>query len=672
MKRLAVYTLGFLQVPYVRRMLRHAGWNVVAGPISRSVDAVGVWGRKPRAKRGIDAAKRRSLPLISIEDAFLRSVYPGPKQAPMGLVLDGVGIYFDAASPSRLEQILLASVDDPETNSRARAGIEFLKTNGLSKYNPVARGAGVPLFDGYVLVIDQTRGDASLRCGWADEQTFRDMLESARKDHPKAQIVIRAHPAVSKGGKSGHYSEKDKDDRTTLLHQPVNPWDLLAGASAVYCATSQLGFEAILAGHRPKVFGMPFYAGWGLTDDRQTCARRTRSLTVEQLFAGVMLEYPLWQPQTNGKGSFEQAAQMLLARSQREWNNRVPAVALGISNWKRRRTARFLSSQRDRPVFMSDPLAAAARAKARGGRVVVWASKETAQMQTVCDTAGVPLWRMEDGFLRSTGLGAELVPAASVVMDDLGIYFDATRESRLERLIGASVDLPAQALERAGELAQRIIAARVTKYNLVEAQPDLPARNGRKRILVPGQVEDDASIRLGTDKVNTNLDLLRAVRAANPQALIIYKPHPDVEAGLRPGAVENADELADFVAQNAPVTMLLDQVDEVWTMTSLMGFEALLRGVKTTCLGMPFYAGWGLTDDRGQITERRSARPTLDGLIHASLIDYPLYLDPLSKKPCPPEVLVARLAAGPVGRSVGLTMLAKLQGWFAGYAHLWR
>jgi capsular polysaccharide export protein len=190
--------------------------------------------------------------------------------------------------------------------------------------------------------------------------------------------------------------------------------------------------------------------------------------------------------------------------------------------------------------------------------------------------------------------------------------------------------------------------------------------------LVPGQVEDDASIRLGTLDVTTNRDLLLAARDARPDAVILYKPHPDVEAGLRDGDVADATEIADMVVQNGDPIALIDAVREVWTMTSLLGFEALLRGVPVTCLGQPFYSGWGLTTDRHP-HPRRTARPDLTALAHAVLIDYPRYFDPKSGLACPVEVIIERLASGnlpspgPFNRSV-----AKLQGVFASYAHLWR
>jgi capsular polysaccharide export protein len=170
--------------------------------------------------------------------------------------------------------------------------------------------------------------------------------------------------------------------------------------------------------------------------------------------------------------------------------------------------------------------------------------------------------------------------------------------------------------------------------------------------------------------VRSNLGLLQAVRAAHPDAVVIYKPHPDVVAGLRPGAIA-AEGLADVVLTNADPATLLTTVNEVWTMTSLLGFEALLRGVPVTCLGTPFYAGWGLTTDLGPRPPRGTAE--LATLVHAALIAYPRYWDPVSRRPCPPEVVLDRLASGRVpAPGPANRLLAKLQGRFASLAHLWR
>jgi len=119
-----------------------------------------------------------------------------------------------------------------------------------------------------------------------------------------------------------------------------------------------------------------------------------------------------------------------------------------------------------------------------------------------------------------------------------------------------------------------------------------------KVVLVPGQVEDDASIIYGADGM-TNLELLKATRENAPDAYIVYKPHPDVLAGNRKGHVDNktARHYCDTIITDASLDSILDICDAVHTMTSLVGFEALVRKKSVTTYGLPFYAGWGLTTD---------------------------------------------------------------------------
>lgn len=232
--------------------------------------------------------------------------------------------------------------------------------------------------------------------------------------------------------------------------------------------------------------------------------------------------------------------------------------------------------------------------------------------------------RVEDGFLRSVGLGAELVRPISWVMDRRGMYYDATRESDLEHLLQSTQFAP-ELLARAAALRGRIAASGITKYSVGEGSWTRPRQE--RVILVPGQVESDASIRLGAPALSTNIGLLQAVRQANPDAYLVYKPHPDVTAGLRaPGSDEQqARELCDEIVIDVPMGPLLERVDEAHVLTSLAGFEALLRGKPVVCYGLPFYAGWGLTRDLLTIG-RRTRRLTLDELVAAALILYPTYV----------------------------------------------
>lgn len=641
----------------IRRILALAGLPMRLGrPGPR--DLVAVWGRTGVAARGEALAARTGAGLVRLEDAWLRSVHPGRTGAPtLGLLIDRSGVHYDASTPSDLETLLARHpLDDHGLIRRAHDGIARLRAADLSKYNlhdPALR----PPEPGYVLVVDQTRGDASVTHG-GGAGAFRAMLAAARDAHPGARLLIRAHPETALGLRPGHFGPEDGE----LLTDPVSPRALLEGAVAVWTVSSQLGFEAILAGHRPHVWGTPFYAGWGLTEDAAPLPRRGRRLTRAQLFAAAMLLAPTWyDPCRDRLCSFEEAVDQLEAETRAFRDDRRGYVALGMRLWKRPTLQRFFG--RERAVrFARDPAQALARAEGR--RLMVWAGRAP---------EGLPegTLRVEDGLLRSRGLGAELTPPLSLVLDDLGIYYDPGRESRLERLIATPP--PPGGAARAERLVAALLAGGVTKYNLgAGALPALPA--GR-RILVPGQVEDDASIRLGAGAERTNLALLARVRAENPDAVILWKPHPDVEAGLRPGAVPPAEaaRLADATLSRVGAAAALAAADEVWTITSALGFEALLRGQPVTTLGAPFYAGWGLTHDLGPVPGRRTARPTVAELAHAVLIAYPRYLDPFGGLPCPAEVIVAHLADGrPLPRGPALRLLAKAQGLLASQAWIWR
>lgn len=673
-QRLAGVTYGLLFWPALRRIVSAAGYQVFPIFLGRFNHSVAVWGRLPSACKAV-AKYGPDVEIITFEDAFLRSILPGPGTPPIGITIDDLGVHFDCSQPSKLEAILqTADLDDEALMMRARDGQQFLRHYGLSKYNPVCRGSrGVP--EKYILVLDQVANDASIVGGNANADSFQKMLKAAVAENPDAGILIRTHPATKSGHKSGHFTKADETNNIRLLQGEHNPHDLLQKAQKVYCVTSQMGFEAIMAGHKPIVFGLPFYAGWGLSDDRQSIPRRTRKLTKDQLFAGAMLLFPFWFDRTtNRECTFEQAAQLLQVQARHYQNGLRNNFVLGMQLWKRPFVRNFLNGAGKQPKFYEKQDDAIAEAVAKRGNIIVWASKENDTLAGDCHAAGVRLLRMEDGFLRSNGLGAELTPAASFVLDDLGMHYDPSQPSQLEVLISEAVDLPEFALKRAAKLRAEIVKTGVTKYNL-SAKSTLPKiPTGRSVILVPGQVEDDASILKGAREVRTNIGLLQAVRSANPTSYIIYKPHPDVLTGLRSGVIPPSEMLkyCDVVADDVPLPSLLDQCDEVWTITSLLGFEALLRGKKVTCLGTPFYAGWGLTQDLGAPCNRRNAAPTLDGMMHAALIDYPVYMDTVSGLPCTAEHIVSRLSRGETRRKPILRVLSKLQGYFVSYARFWR
>jgi capsular polysaccharide export protein len=648
LRRLYVFNLGFFNRPRLARILTLAGWQATIG-LPRAGDAVGTWGASPTAWRGKAIASRRGSALVTVEDAFLRSVLPGRSKAklarrgPIGLLIDPEGLHFDPSRPSRLERL----IGQHQPDDLADQALARLRALDLSKYN-MHDSDLTPPPAGYVLVVDQTRGDASLQ--GAGRERFLQMLTAARDENPGKRIVIRTHPETAAGLRQGHLGTNDLRDQDMLSDAPVSPWRLVENADAVYAVSSQLGYEALLAGHTPRLFGQPFYAGWGLSRDQTPLPPERRgTATRSALFAASHLHGPTWyDPCRDRRTDFHGALDQIEAETRAFRQDRNGHVAFGMRLWKRRFMAREFSD--------AVPLRFATKPSHQV--TMTWAGFAPQVPQAI---------RVEDGFLRSRGLGAALTPPLSIVADDMGIYFDPTAPSRLEALVADGP--PPGGQDRARRLIDALIAARLSKYNLT-TQGALPPPDGRRRILVPGQVENDASILKGAGDVRTNLALLERVRAENPDAQIIYKPHPDVEAGLRPGKIDAS--LSDHIATGSDPVTLIEAVDEVWTITSTLGFEALLRGIPVTTLGAPFYAGWGLTRDLGPIPARRQAQPDLAALVHACLIAYPRYRDPVNGLPCPPEVALDRLRDGMTAQPPTLRLLAKLQGTLAGHAWLWR
>ena len=316
-------------------------------------------------------------------------------------------------------------------------------------------------------------------------------------------------------------------------------------------------------------------------------------------------------------------------------------LAYGV-NWWNRAPAAAMS---ETPLKFVDDVSPLFEAVRSGEAVAVWASRVPPDLEEA--TTGT-IVRIEDGFIRSPGLGALFAPAFSLIFDSSGVYYDPTRPSDLESVLAGTTFSPAD-LDRASALRERVIQLSVSKYAVADRRrPKLSSPPAQARVLVVGQVEDDASIRLGGGAVKTNLELLEAAREANPGAWIAYKPHPDVLKAGRKGHASQQEVLrfADAIWPNAPISAALDWAEAVHTISSLAGFEALLRMRRVVVYGRPFYAGWGLTEDRSDAAARRGVRLELNALVAATLIRYPRYMDPFTGARCEPERLLDRIEAG--------------------------
>ncbi|MDX0480034.1 capsular polysaccharide biosynthesis protein [Sinorhizobium medicae] len=271
----------------------------------------------------------------------------------------------------------------------------------------------------------------------------------------------------------------------------------------------------------------------------------------------------------------------------------------------------------------------------RSAEVFVWGFKYPPFLKWFCRRFGIPFYHVEDGFVRSVLLGAQRSPPASLIIDSRTLHYDARNASDLENTL-QTYDFAADKalMERADRCIRMLLDLRISKYNLGKrvSLDTLLGPKTRRRVLVLGQVETDASIAFGCNRAVTNNDLVRLAASENPDAQIIYKPHPEVLHGTRTGVSDPAEvaDVCDILKEDIAPADALEGIDHVYTITSLMGFEALLWGVPVTCFGMPFYAGWGVTDDR-QVCARRTRRLTVQEIFAAAYLLRSRYLGTLEQ-----------------------------------------
>ncbi len=633
----------------------------------RTPDAIVGWGLKGRAR--MEAGQRR-IPFLALEDGFIRSLgLPGRRDRLLSLVIDPIGIYYDASRPSALEQLIERVGDGlcPDLEG-VRTVMHEMVTAHLGKFNDTrdltTRTLKIPSDVPLIVVVDQIQDDLSIAGGGASAETFLEMLETAQAEHPHACIVVKAHPRAGVNGRVGHLTELAPrlglpivDGRTAFL-------SLARRASRIFTVTSHAGFEALMADIPVTCFGTPFYAGWGLTDDRRPCPRRKARPSLETLVWAAYCGYPTYRDPLFDRPSTVQMAVRLAARARAHGQlNAKPSVTLGLGNGKLRQIRPFLDHGGGGCRTDRATPAALDRARRRGDQVVFWASGRASSLAPRARARGLDIAFAEDGFLRSVGLGRHYVAPASLVFDRTGIYYDCRGPSDLETLLERTKFSEAL-LSRAQDVVGRLRTLGLSKYNCGRrdrSRLGAPPGDGRTRILVPGQVEQDASVRCSAPLINTNLGLLARVRQDFPNAFIAYKPHPDIEFANRAKGLGTSAVLdhADVILDNMDPMTALRQTDEVATMTSQLGFEALVMGLTVHTYGGPFYAGWGLTKDRLTFM-RRTRTLTLEELVAGALILYPRYVDPVTGIPCDVEDIMERFVLERGNRDHHGTVLPRL------------
>ncbi|HED0465858.1 TPA: capsular polysaccharide biosynthesis protein [Campylobacter coli] len=610
------------------------------------------WGRKKSGLKAMNLAKKYKAKFILLEDGFIRSLNLGVENSPsFSMVKDDIGIYYDATAPSKLENLLNTYEFKDEEIKQAKKAIELIKKYKISKYN---NNLDIP--DNYfqkdekrVLIITQTANDASLEFGLAKDFKTLDMIKDAIKENPKSTIYIKIHPDVLSGKKQSDLDLNSLPKECILITENFNPIALLEFFDKVYTKTSGMGFEALMQECECICYGMPFYAGWGLTKDKLECKRRMQKRSLEEVFyAAYILYSEYFNPYLNQKSNIFDTIQTLAKYKDIEKVNSNKLFMLGFTLWKRHFIKPFFKAKDNEIIFLNSIKSLVRYKLKEDDKFFIWGKKYDentlknlllvkAKEQNLTNfTPKVSL--VEDGFIRSISLGSDLTRPFSLIVDDKGLYIDPNKPSKLEELLQNEI-FDENMLNRAKNIIKILLENRFSKYNgLKHENLKINAKTGQKIILIPAQVEDDASMILGGFGLST-LDLLKEVRSKNQDAYIIFKPHPDVLSGNRVGLKDETLilEFCDEIVKDCSIDSAIKIADEIHTITSTSGFDALLRAKKVFTYGMPFYAGWGLTKDKYRC-ERRTRKLSLEELVAGALIAYPRYINPKTKTLCEIEV----------------------------------
>ncbi len=633
-----------------------------------------IWGYN-ELEGTVEYANKHKIPVYRMEDGFVRSIDLGANhELPLSLVLDKSGtLHFDYRRSSALED-LLNSYDfsaDKELMEKAEVCLNKLLSSRVSKYNHITSKSGEAIYkkhckriDGVkrILVIGQVEDDASIKYGCRKKVNNGSLVWQAKKDHPDAQIFFKPHPDTLIGKRRIITPLSEISKAAYVVSEPMSLNDSFDTIDEVYTITSLSGFEAMLRDIPVTTLGMPFYSGWGLTNDINSIPRRKRKLNKIEIFAAAYILYPnYFDVETSreidlfsviDKIKSNMKLESISEPSQKQaggiinqqfycfgdnWNSKKEApiaFVFGVLPWKRKYISALLDDYRTAYRFGGhkyDEIENAIQNNLQS-EIFVWGYKENDKLKEIFNKYGKNIKRLEDGFVAGMGLGVDRNPSLSMCIDNEGLYYNSRESSQLEKmLIDFDFDSNTELLERSKKCISRILNESVTKYNIqTQSQVILP-ENEKKRVLVLGQVETDKSIQFGCSRTITNNQLVLLAKTENPDAEIIYKPHPDVLSGkvLKLTKPEDVESIATVIYDSVSLTEMIDGADHVYTITSLSGFEAVLRGKKVTTFGAPFYSGWGFTDDR-QPVERRKRTLSPEQVFAVTYLLYSRYINPVT------------------------------------------
>ena len=588
-------------------------------------------------------AKKHNIPLIQLEDGLIGYLENTKgKMVNIGFYIDTIGgIYY-----STEENIITKIINDKHYSQNeleeAKKLIQRIVENKITKYNKISQPKFQPTPNtAPILLIDQVFQDKSITTNGHGTQEFQKMYHSAIKRADGKKIYVKTH-SYGKG-----YLEKIcKNNNVIFLKEDYNLYNILEYIEEVFTVSSQSGFEALIAGKKVHTFGTPFYAGYGLTIDDISLKRPQVSL--EKIFYASYLEACKYFISGVECNLNEIIDIILEQRRLTEKDNKFQKFFLyQIPLWKSSSIKDFIFQKNSNIIRVKNKKLLTKHKPTSKDAVIIWGFKNACEnLLNYTENNNIPVITFEDGFIRSVGLGSDFTPAYSFVMDHYGIYYNPQQKSELEVIL-ETFDINQHQTERLAKLQNTLVEMKISKYNVNQnINKEKPAllkqqANNKKIILITGQVSDDMSIIKSGIMISDYRTLVEKVRNENPDAFIIYKHHPDVIVGNRSGYISSQilKQFVDVIIKNINIIDLIKISDEIHTITSLSGFEALLHGKTVVHYGLPFYGGYGFTVDKS-FTNHKRKPVDFKTFCYSTFFLYPRYTTPNLHIALTPEVIV--------------------------------
>ncbi|MBF7044466.1 capsular polysaccharide export protein, LipB/KpsS family, partial [Campylobacter volucris] len=246
---------------------------------------------------------------------------------------------------------------------------------------------------------------------------------------------------------------------------------------------------------------------------------------------------------------------------------------------------------------------------------------------------------IEDGFIRSLGIGLTKEEALSITLSGDTAYYDCKKISNFEKCLNSNEIFSDKNISDAKKAISFITNNFISKYNDAKFLYQTIGKHNSK-VLVIDQRFGDASVEYGgASKEDFDIMLNDAVND-NPKSDIIIKRHPDAVKANK-GSYFSDDYIENY--QNKDRLILIDydvhphelimMCDKIYVVTSGLGFEALMYNKEVLCYGIPYYSGWGITIDKKKLS-RRSKKRNLYEIFYVAYIKYSRYYSPKLNSQC--------------------------------------